>query len=59
MIRDGRPNYVICSLPLRIQAQQPPDAEFLVKVKEKLKKVIDREYITPLAFSLYLKLILK
>ena len=47
MIRNGRPNYVICQLPSRIQGQRPPNAEFTMRVKEKLRKVIDREYITP------------
>ena len=47
VIRDCRPKYVIGTLLSRIQAQRPPNAEFLVKVKEKVDKVIDRGYITP------------
>ena len=34
VIRDGRPNYIIGPLPSRFQAQRPPKAGVLVKVKE-------------------------
>ena len=66
MIRDGRPNYVIGPLSSYIQAQRSPNADFLVKLKEKLRKVIDRGYIIPCdtvesltQFPLYPRLIWK
>lgn len=46
MIRDGRLNYIVDSLSSCIQAQCPPNTDFLLKVREKLKKVIDRGCIT-------------
>ena len=46
MIPDGRPDYVISQLPSRIQVQRPPNSEFMVRVKENLRKIIDRGYTT-------------
>lgn len=46
MIRDRIHNYIVGLLPSRIQAQRVPNDDFLLKVKKKLKKVIDRGYIT-------------
>ena len=46
MVRHCRPKYIICQFSSRIQAQSPHNAEFMAKVKGKLRKVIDRGYIT-------------
>ena len=44
--RDGRPNYVESELPNSMYKQSSPDISSIKKVKKKLKKVLDRRYIT-------------
>ena len=46
MVRHCRPKYIICQFSSRIQAQSPHNAEFMAKVKGKLRKVTGRGYIT-------------
>ena len=44
--RDGHRNYVKSNLPSSKQKQSSPEASSFKKVKKKLKRVLDRRYIT-------------